>query len=325
MAVRALRLLAVAAAVALLGSCQVLEFIFSSVFPSTVTLAKARADLSGSISSSDGSSFNVRLVETGGFGYVIVIGSQVSSGNTAYIYDLDLNQKLVLTGITAPSGNGTPGVMVDFLGRIIVGSLAFNPDLSSAGTINPNFIGNNGSGGLNGFVGGGSMIGNLSLSSGSLSWTNFGSSWPASASPTSFPAFTTNTSAQLTAVLDDGVAAGYVALVMNLQTNSNSATCYFVWTLKSNFPSSAIPSMDTAPHRDNIDKNSLGFAQGSVFAFDASSSSFLRIDPTTGGIQSSFFVGSDPSETKFAYRASGGSFYGFDTKSRALTKYASWW
>jgi hypothetical protein len=162
--------------------------------------------------------------------------------------------------------------------------------------------------------------------SNSLTWYNFGASWPASMPASSSTTISTSlTNLQVTAVLDDGVAGGNVIVVINQQNNDNSATCYFLQTAKVNFTTAISLSMDTAPRRDSLDKNSLGYAQGSLFAYDTSSSSFVRIDPTTGGIQGSFFVGSDPSETRFAYRAGGGSFYGFDTKSRVLTKYTAWW
>jgi len=92
------------------------------------------------------------------------------------------------------------------------------------------------------------------------------------------------------------------------------------------FPTS-VPNggLDTSPHRDNLDTQSFGPAQGSIIAYDKGSSSFVRIDPTTGATQSSFHSASDPSQTRFAYRIGGGSFYGFDATSRVLTKYTAWW
>ena len=52
---------------------------------------------------------------------------------------------------------------------------------------------------------------------------------------------------------------------------------------------------------------------------------FLRIDPASGKEKSSYYSGQDMSSTRLGYLATGGFFYGFNTKTRVLTKYASWW
>ncbi len=105
MALKMVRAAALALLVLFLGACDVLQFMFGSIFPSTVTLAKAQADLSGKITPADGDSYNLRVVESGGYGYVVLVGSPGgSNASTAYIYDLSLNPKLTI----AAQGNGGP-------------------------------------------------------------------------------------------------------------------------------------------------------------------------------------------------------------------------
>ena len=81
MEMRPLRAALTLLAVLSLGSCSVLQFVFGSVFPSNVMLAKARADLSSQIPAGSGFAFHLRVVESGGYGYVVVIGSLASTAD----------------------------------------------------------------------------------------------------------------------------------------------------------------------------------------------------------------------------------------------------
>ena len=148
MAMRSVRRAAVLLAVLSLGSCQVLEFVFGSVFPTTTTLIKAQVSLANRIPSNNTSPFAVRVLETGGFGYVVVVGTLPDTGITAFFYDLNLNPKATYTQLAAP------GVVVDTSGLIVVGSLWLNPDLtpSGTGTISPSSLGSFWNAGVDGFV-----------------------------------------------------------------------------------------------------------------------------------------------------------------------------
>ena len=322
---RAVRLAAVLLAVLSLGSCEVLTFIFSSVFPSTAVLMKAQANLSGQIPANNGSVF-LRVVESGGFGYVVVVASLASTGTTAFFYDLDLNPKTTLTGLT---GNG---VMVDSAGFIVVGTQKLNAaDLSSAGTLGVFTINSHSPCGVDGFLetSANPMVANIFISGGAtLNYVSYGSNWSGSTTPTPLPTLSTTISnLNLNAVLDDGALTGNAILVTSQPGSGDTATCYFIVTSKNNFPSSTIPAgiMDSAPHRDGLLTETLGFAQGSIFAYDKGASSFVRIDPATAATQASFYSAEDTSSSRFAYRISGGFFYGFNTKTRVLTKYSAWW
>jgi hypothetical protein len=329
MAMKAARLAAALLAVLSLGSCQVLEFIFGSVFPSTTVLIKAQADLSGRIPDSSNSSvpIKVRVVESGVYGYVVVTASLASTGNTAFFYDLNLNPKTTFTGLA-----GT-GVMVDSNGFIALGSQLLNPaDLSAAGSItNGAFLSSAGSSGVDGFVatfaGMTTQVVNFSTGAGALTYWTYVVAWPPPGTSTTTPVLSSSISnLQLYAVLDDGNPSGNVILVAGPSNNggNDTTTSSFMTISKPGF---ALPPgiLDSSPHRDNLEIESFGFAQGSILAYDKSSSSFVRIDPASGAIQSSFYSGTDPSQARYAYRISGGSFYGFDTKTRVLTKYAAWW
>lgn len=334
MAVRILRFLGVIVAVALLGSCQVLEFIFSSVFPSTVTLAKAQASLSGDIGPNETDSFSLRLIEAGIYGYVVVVGAR-SSGPVAFIYDLDLNLKKTVTGFTGS------GVMFDTLnGLLMVGNHELNlTDLSDAATQPPTGaqINSARNSGVDGFYSGTYNVANITLDPGtsSLYEEAYNATWNSlahPAPPTYPPVLSTSiTNTQLEAILDDGAGAGNIILVISQGANnggSSSATCYLLSIAKTGFGTGS-PAfaglLDSAVHRDKLGRESFGFSQGSVFAYDESSSSFVRMDPTTAGTQASFYSPADYSNTRFVYRIAGGSFYGYDTKARVLTKYTSWW
>jgi hypothetical protein len=307
-----------------LGSCGVLQFIFGSVFPSTLTLAKAHADLSGQIDAGYGSSFRVRVVETGGYGYVVITGQLPTTGNSMFFYDLDLNLKLSLTGPTAPAGTG---VMADASGKINAGGTLLNADLSTTGSAGI-VVNVNGNGGNDGFVANGRNVTNIYCpSSNTLYYMHYASDWTGGTSPAPLPTLSSSIfNLQVDAILDDGNSLGNVVLVIGQSGSGDNVTRYFVTIPKSDFTSTVPPGLlDLAPHRDNLERDSLGFANGSIFAYDKSSFSYVRINPADASAQSSFYSSVRPQETRFAYRVSGGSFYEFDAKSRVLTKYAAWW
>ena len=324
MAMKALRVTAALLAMFFLVSCQVLEFIFGSIFPSTVTLIKAQVDLSGRIpdssnGSSSGGKVNVKVVESGGYGYVVVTATLASTGITAFFYDFDLNLKATFTGLAAS------GVMADAGGLIVVGSLHRNPDLSPAGTgtISPVSLSPFGGSGVDGFVSSGSNMEGLGMSGATLNITSYNAAWT-TPSPSSYVISTTQSSLEIEAVFDDG-GLNVILVLCPPGGNNGNVTGYFLTVAKNNFTVAGLTNLlDISPHRDSLDGGSFGFSQGSIFAYDTGSSSFVRIDPATTSTQGSF-SGSDPSSTRFAYRVSGGSFYGFDTKTRLLTKYAAWW
>ena len=321
MAMRAARLSTVLVVVLALGACKVLGFIFGSIFPATTTLITAQASLSSQIPSGIGGSFGVKVVETGGFGYVVVVGSLPATGTTAFFYDLDLNLKATFTNLASS------GVMVDSSGVLVVGSLHLNPaDLSPAGTGTiPFSLGSPGNSGVDGFVSGGSNLAGFGINGATLNWQSYPSGWT---SPTNFSATLSSMQSglQVTAVLDDGGVN--VILVVSPGggggNNNNTVTGYFLTVAKSSF-SPTTNLLDVSPHRDNLYRGSFGFVQGSIFAYDTGSSSFVRIDPSTGATQSEFSSGNESSETTYAYRVGGKSFYGFDSKTRQLTRYSAWW
>jgi hypothetical protein len=330
MAMRTARLLAVLAAVAVLGSCQVLEVVFGSVFPATVALAKAQADLSGQITSNDGSAIRVRVVQSGTNGYVILIGN-LQSGTVAYVYDLNLNLKATFPGLT------TDGVMVDQNGAIIIGSLSVNASTLASAAAVDNLSSNGNTGGADGFFDN-ALIPNASLGIGSgsnvMTYSTYGNPWPAGGgTPHTAQLSSSQSNLRIDAILDDGNPAGNVTLAISQSNNGNgngsTATCYFLTTAKSNYTAggaSLVSLLDSSPHLDNIATGCIGFAQGSIMAYDGSAGRFLKIDPATGSTQASFYNnGADMSNTRLGYAVGGGTFYGFDTKTRVLTKYAAWW
>jgi|GEM_PF-2705404 len=332
MAIRLFRVVVVSLAVLLLGSCNVLQYIFGSVFPSTMTLAKAQVDLSKLIPASNNGSTYLRLVETGGYGYVVVVSSPQQSTPSMFFYDLDLNPIKSFTGANAPASSG---IMVDVNGQIMAGGTLRNPDLSivPAGTTQPlNAVGS----GVDGFVAGSINVANISNSSSSeiLTWTTYTSGW-ANVSSLSGTLSTGASNLRINALFDDGNPAGNVIMVISQESsngnNGNTVTGYFLKIPKSAFISAGAfpgpPPFDAPPpHRDNLDGNSFGYANGSIFAYDTKTSSYVRINPADASIQSSFSSASNNNQQPvFAYRLSGGSFYSFDTNTRILTKYTAWW
>ena len=317
MAIKLFRIVAVSLAVVLLGSC---DFIFGSVFPATLTLAKAQVDLSGDIDSGSGQSFSVRVVEVGSNGYVVVEGSLPTTERAFFFYDLNLKLKRTLI-LPSSSGNG---VMADANGvNINAGGTLL--DSATLATVGPGTsINYNGSAGNDGFVSSGGDTTGFNIQTGSVL------NYSVAGSGLSSPALSlTMSNLGIDAVLDDGVAAGSVIIVLSQSggENQDDATRYFVKIPKSNFfPAGGISGgiLDSAPSRDKLQRDSLGFADGSIMAYDRGSSRYVRIDPANAKTQDSFYS-SNPQDTRFAYRVSGGDFYGFNTKSRILTKYVAWW
>ena len=301
-------------AILCLSSCQILEFISGSVFSPLVTLMKAQVDLSGQIQATDGGAFAIRVVESGGAGYVIVIGPQTgSSYSIAYCYDLDLNLKSTQTNLL-----GGSGVMVDADGYIMLGSRQLNPaDLSLNTTVAPEVtLTNPEQGGVDGFPGSGANFYDLTINGASYSTSHYNSTWTTAGAAMAPIALSGNfSSLQIMGTFYDS-SSGSLFLVA---APSGSSSAYFLP------PTLATDVLDASPHHDNIEAGTIGYSQGSIFAYDTGSSSMLRIDPSTGTTQNSFYLGSDPSTVRFAYRISGGSFYGFNTKTRTLTKYTQWW
>jgi hypothetical protein len=329
MAMRAARVLLVLGAVALLGSCQVLEVIFGSVFPATVGLARAQADLSGQITSNDAYAFHLRVVQSGSNGYVILIGN-VPSGIVAYVYDLDLAAKTTLTALTSD------GVMVDPGGSIIVGSQSLNPATLAASAAIDALSSNGTTGGMDGFFDASSAPNaSLGIGSGSniLNFVTYAYPWVAGGAPHTAQLSASLSNLRIDSILDDGNPAGNVTLAVSQDSGGNgggtTATCYFLTTAKSNYTAGGAgltSLLDSSPHLDNIETGCIGFAQGSIIAYDGKAGRFLKVDPATGSTQASFYDnGADLSSTRLGYLVAGGSFYGFDTKRRVLTKYAAWW
>jgi hypothetical protein len=180
-------------------------------------------------------------------------------------------------------------------------------------------VSNNGSAGVDGFVASGHNITGFYIPGGSnsLSYSDNGTQY---ASPA---LFTSNL--HIDAVLDDGDSTGNAIIAVS-QDGGDDVTRYFMTIPKSHFPGGAIAAADLAnpPGRDKLERDSFGFADGSVFAFDRGSSRYVRIDPADASDQDSLYS-TRPQDARFAYRVSGGEFYGFDTKSRVLTKYTAWW
>ncbi len=333
MAVRVVRALLIALSALFLGSCSLLEFLFGSVFPSTVTLLKARADFTAMIDAQDSYSYSLRVAESGGSGYVILTGANAGV-QTVYIMDLDLNLRKTLT---ATNGGG---VIVDgFTGLIVIGNEALNPaDLSPAATQPPAGVSirtNEALGGLDGFftgTGGWNAV-NLSAGSGSSSmgydlynvlWLN---------SPvTPGPALSASlTNLQVSAILDDGNTADDIILAVGIPNRTPPYPVYFLHMPRSAF-NPATPGgaglLDTSLHRDSLLANTIGFASGQIVAWDSSEHGFVRMDPVTLVTTSSFYAPTDPGNLegmRFAYRVGGGSFYSFDPKTRLVTEYSAWW
>jgi hypothetical protein len=324
---RAARIITVLAAVLTLGSCQVLEFIFGSVFPATVGLAKAQTDLSAQIDQNSASAFHLRVVQSGSNGYVIVIGNPGGTGTVAYVYDLNLSLKATLTSAAGD------GVLVDGGGFIVVGSVEYDPaTLSAQATpiLNTLYSNGTGGGGDGVTVAGTTECINFNFTSGTstLNYGNAAYPWTAAASiPVAFTGGINGLF--IDAILDDGKAAGTLTVAVHQSSSSGkgTATCYFLTTAKSNYAAGGVPLtlLSTAPSLPNIVTGCIGFAQGSIIAYDGSAGRFLRVDPATGSVQASFYSGTDMSNTRLGYIVTGGYFYGFDTKTRMLTKYAAWW
>jgi hypothetical protein len=328
-----------------LGSCEVVQFIFGSVFPETTTLQTGEADMSGAITSNDGGSYKLRVVETGAFSYVVLVGSPGSSNiATAYIFDLSLGQKKKLTGLL-PSGavfQGS-GVMYDGLNDLIaIGNVELVPSDLSLSTELPSglIISGGGSGGVDGFYNSDTAFNIVSLGipqgTSNLESGAYNSTWNGLArTPGAYPPTLSSTTNgySLSGVFDDGNPAGNVILAITQGSNNNgntSGTTYFVTIPKSGFGASPDGAglLDTAPQRDNLQANSLGFAQGHIMGWDTVTHSFVRIDPVTMATTASFYAPANSNKSdnrRFAYLNGGGSFYEWDPNTRVITEYTAWW
>ena len=336
---RLLGIAAVIMAVLVLGSCSVLQFVFGSVFPSTMTLIKAQVDLSKIVPKNNNGPTNLRLVEVSGHSYVVITGSPSATEHFAFFYDLDLNLVKSFAGANAPGGDG---VMVDASGLIALGNQLLNPDLSVAG---PNTSGttitSQGSSGADGFVdgpGGRNVAGIFTSPSQSnvITYSSYSSVWAAGSGTPMTQVLSNNFfNLQVNALLDDGAPTGNMIMVISQGStggNGNSVSARFLVIPKSAFTTGPFPTtpLDSAPQRDNLDGGSFGYADGSIFAYDTKTSSLVRIDPANGSTRGSFDIGGgkggkDNSQLRYVYRLSGDVFYSFDTDSRILTKYVAWW
>ena len=256
--------------------------------------------------------------------------SAVSPVTAKYFYDLDLKLKLSLSGATAPTGTG---VMADGNGQIRVGGTLYNSALLAPVIGGPVINGSFGSGtdGFNLYSPVGSNAANFTMTSTStLGFTHYNSDWTTDDGH-SYPLSAGTNSYQVDAVLDDGNPAGSVIFVVSQSQsggNGDTATRWFVTITKTNMVNVTVPSypLDSAPHRDNLTRESIGFADGSIFAYDSKENSLVRINPADASTKDSLSLGGkNNTQIRYAYRVGGGEFYTFDTDSRILTKYVAWW
>jgi hypothetical protein len=329
MAVKAARAAVLLALSLCLGSCGVLQFIFGSLFPSTVTLLQARADLSAQIGK-QGYSYNLRVVESGTYGYV-VLDANVGSPAPVYIMDLNLNLKKTLTGLT------DVGVMVDgFTGDIVIGNQVLNPsDLTLVSTLATATVGYQGQEGADGFffAAGGWNVGNLYISTGSsaLSFSNFSAAWATTTASPGPALSAVQNNLMLSGVFDDGNPADNIILAVTLSNSAAIPTTYFLSMPRSDFNATTPAGagiLDISLHRDGLLTNSVGYANGKLLAWDTASQSYVAMDPATLATTASFYAPADKSNMgrlRFAYRAGGGSFYTFDQSTGVVTRYSAWW
>jgi hypothetical protein len=323
-----------------LGSCEVAQFLLGTVFPPTTTLQRGEADLSGAIASGDAGSFSLKVVDAGKVSYLVLLGTPGSTNvATAYIYSLGLDQKKTLTG-KLPSGTvfSGSGVMYDRLNDLIaIGNAELSPsDLAVAAELPSGLsINRSGSAGVDGFsdtdtplniVSFGIPQGTSNLMSGAYdtSWT--GITRTAGAFPPGLSSTTDGYS--LSGVFDDGDPTGNVILA--IQRENSSVTTYFVTIPKNGFGTDPAGAglLDSAPHRDDLQANTLGFAQGAFTGFDTVARSFVRVDPVTMATKESFlepFSTNNVSKLSFAYPVAGGSYYVWDPDTRLITEFAAWW
>jgi len=324
MVLRAMRAAALLTAALALGSCQVLEFMLGSVFPASVTLLKASADLSGKIPASKSDAMRLRVVESGGKTYVIVVGTLPGGTTaTAFIYDDKLSFRKKLASL---SGDG---VMVDGSGSIVVGNTLLSPsDLAVTGSLPAIILSSNGVPcGVGGFLDSSSNeIVNVFITevpSNQLSYLVYAPGWGTLINSPS-DAISDN---RLDGVFDDAGAGTVVLATHNGGGNQDKGvTCHFVTIPKDDFSSGLTAGdLTLSASRDDLLAASIGFVKGSILAYDVKTSSFVRLNPATGSTRDSFAAGTDFSSMVFAYPPSGGSFFAFDTDKRVLTKYAQWW
>ena len=75
--------------------------------------------------------------------------------------------------------------------------------------------------------------------------------------------------------------------------NNEVGNVYFFSAAKPGFTITA-NILDSSPSRDNLELESLGFASGSIFAYDSNAASFVKINPSDGSTASSFHSATDP-------------------------------
>jgi hypothetical protein len=324
MAMKIFRTILVSLVVLILGSCDALQVIFGSVYPATLALAKEQADLSHKIDSGSGESFQLRVIETGSYGYVVLEGGESEGKKTFFFYDLDLGFK---KSFTFPVANGN-GVMIDSGGKINAGGTLLNPATLKTTGASGTVLYNNGGAGNDGFLASSSEVTGFNFQSGSsiLNYSIGGSQL-------SSPALSTSLSnLQVDAVFDNDPSDSTSSVVIVVSQsggndNSDDAARYFLTFSKNDFIgslSTAQGLLDTAPSRSKLLRESLGFADGSIMAYEGGAARYVRIDPADASIRGSLYS-TKSKNARFAYRIGGGEFYGFDTDSRILTKYVAWW
>jgi hypothetical protein len=339
MAMRLLRAALLSVALLPLGSCSFFQFLLGSVFPSTVTLLKAQVDLSSRISSDDSHSFSIRIVASAGKDYVVLSGTTGVQGNVVMFFDTDLNLVTRLTTLLIDHF----AVFADSTGKVLAGNTLFVPGLASSSLMNTaKVLASNGVG-VDGFYAAtappSDVIFQSQGSSPSFTYQTFSDPLTASQNPSAQISVTLsatpNSNFEMRAVLDDGTPNGNAIVVMVAPNGSNNnssspGTSYFLTIPKTAFtsPTTTVAAnlVDTAPHRDGLDPNSFGYADGHVIAYDTTIASFVLIDPAAPAtVGKSFYSHVDPSEVQFAYPVSSGFYYTYDPSSRALSKYVKWW
>jgi hypothetical protein len=319
-----------------LAACPVFQFLLGSVFPSTVTLLKAQVNLSSVITSDQADGFVIRVVRSAGKDYVCLSGVLGSQGNVMMFFDSDLN--LLMTVPTSFTEGF--GVFADSSGQVVGGNTLFGPGLAGSTLFTNIQVLPSATVGVDGFP-----VVDPTVTPSDVTILSQGTS-----STLSYQVFTdplavgqtlggttpvllsaSGVSLQVRAVLNDGSLSGNVFVVLAEPSSNDSSRptkSYFLTIPKTSFitPNVVAPNLvDTAPHRDGLDPNSFGYADGHLIAYDTTIASYVLIDPSSGTTVGSFYSHVDPAQVLFAYPASGGFFYTFDPDSIALSKYAKWW
>jgi hypothetical protein len=326
------------------------DYLFNGVFPANVSQETARLDLSSEISATAASTFNLAVVKSGSYEFVLLFSSSNFDSSKNHLYVLTpglvVQNSFTMTAISdlTPAsiplkGNTAVAHLTD--GKIIIGNVQATPGsngLSLDGKLESGFNP------ISVELYNGAMVGPSTASytwadfhtdsSNNLVYTQYASDWSSSVSQSHPIGRSYSFDRVFTDPEDDQVNTALLLFDENGNTN-NSGTQYFLTVPKDPDLVTAFGGSSAASLFDNtayssftmteLDTGHTFVVSDGIVSYSYQTQSLIHFTPTTTTSPVSLHTGTLSNDLVMAFSFSGGFYCTWDPSTRVLTRYEEWW